>query len=699
MLCRLLGKARAHVVGCAAVLILAQFVLMAAAAQSDPWHIHSPRPGQLIADGQLFVVVSLEAEHELDAKSVQVLLDGRDLSRDVRVRDGRITLLHLQPLGTGTHQVRLTAADVVGTALPVLAWQFEVESQAGAVRAATGGTAGSVPLGFEVSGFSAADARGSHFDGPGQDLRQEPLSSQALTVDARGRYRNVELPVKLHLTSDEASGLQPRNRVQAGLRTEHLTLFVGDNTPSFGELVMSGARTRGLQVRAEAGPVALSVVRGDLQRGIEGRFTVNRPGGGIPADTAAFMPGTFRRGLTAVRLSVGSENSVLFGLHGLKARDDLSSIQLGRDPKENLVVGTDLAMQLWRGRLRLEGGGALSVTTDDISRGPLTKAELDSLADIDAPFDPADFERIITLNASTIPMGPAQIPSALAWHLGGTAALGVHQLEATYQSVGAAFISFGNPFLQTDRQTFTVSDRFQLWQGRLSGNVRYRHYGTPPSTSNPVALLNADMVSGTVSVVPVPRGPRVHLGYRYHGRDRSDGETGVSLSESRTHSYTAGGFHQLRTGGFQHGLSLFWTYSDRTDQVRANTGNTTQTVSAGLNEQLPIPLNLNLQLSWIALDSEALGPLQRLTTFTGKATYRFAEQGVTLSAAVRNAHAQATSFAPTSDRFTFNAGGTYRVFRQMTVELQAGISTYREVGVPQNRYTEQFVTLRHRYSF
>ena len=54
----------------------------------------------------------------------------------------------------------------------------------------------------------------------------------------------------------------------------------------------------------------------------------------------------------------------------------------------------------------------MSLTTQDISTGPLTRAQVDSVfGDVDLPFDPSDYRRILILNASTFPLRPHELSS------------------------------------------------------------------------------------------------------------------------------------------------------------------------------------------------------------------------------------------------------------------------------------------------
>lgn len=655
--------------------------LRAQVAAGPAWQIRSPAPDTLIGEGELFVVVTLRPGTRLDVPTVMLALDGEDVTRQAKVSETSVRLLYTRSLGGGGHELYLTGRNQQGEDLPPLRWSFRVE---GPPRPVAGRTPGRR---FRFSGHSALDTRTSDFSGR-QDLRQEPDHTYAVQVDAEGQYGAFTFPVRVFLTTDEGGRAQPRNRFLVGVRSPHFSLLFGDNTPRYHPLMLNGARTRGLWGEVNVGPLHLSGTRGLLRRGI---------------DPDAFRAGTFARTLTAFRLGLGSERSVRWSLNAVHARDDVDSIIRtddlpGASPMENLVLGSDLRLRFLGGRLQLEGGGAISLTTDDIARGPATKAEIDSLFDANLPVDPASYRWLITLNATTFPLRVDQLTS-VAYYVKGRAAAAGHTLSAAFEHIGEAYASFGNPFLLNDRRSLTLTDRFKILDGKVAGTLRYRHYGTPPRTDVELATLDADMGSAQLVISPWRRPTWFYLSARLHNRSTTADGSADRVTDTRMKTYSVGAYHLLRTGEFQHGLNVAYTFSDRTDAVRPTLDNTTQTFTVGLQEQLPNPVYFNVLVNRLVVRSDDLGALQKLTTFSGRLGYRLPARQLNLSMGVQNTHTAAALFQPVSDRFTFFLNGTYRVRPNMDVELQVGINTYDEDLIEENRYTERYVMLRHRYTF
>ena len=242
---------------------------------------------------------------------------------------------------------------------------------------------------------------------------------------------------------------------------------------------------------------------GIVQRGVQGA----RVSEGFSIDPFSSLPGSYRRTLAAFKLDFGSPRSVQFSINGLKAKDDTSAVNIGQEPLENLVAGSDLKVSLLRDRLQFESGAAMSITTEDISRGASDKSEIDSLFSTDIPIDPSDFDWLITLNPTTVPLRLDKL-SSLAWYASSRASSFGHVLSAEYRSVGSTFFSAGNPYLQSNRNTIRISDRFRHRDGLISGILRYQHYGTPDASSPFGILVSSDLVSGQMNLSPGGDWPR-----------------------------------------------------------------------------------------------------------------------------------------------------------------------------------------------
>ena len=657
---------------------------LAAAEDTDPWIILTPRPDTLIQDGALFVVVNIDESLALDPASTTFYLDGKNLTPQAKVSESGIRFLYTDPLRNGRHEVFISAKNKRGEQLPDLHWSFYTGekpvlpvTQAGPLTRPRSRPA--------ITGQTYIDTRTASFSGR-RSLRQMPEQVFTASVNAEGRYGAFTFPLRLFVTSDQTSSAQPRNRFLFGVRSSYLTVLAGDNAPLFNPTMLNGARVRGGLVELKLKPVYLTVLGGNV------RDRVN---------PTPVLDGTFARNLYAARLSFGSTQSVLFSLTGMKARDDATSIQFRpgtATPMENVVVGSDLDIRFKGGKYRLESGASMSITTQDISRGVATKAEVDSLFETDIPFDPASVSWLITLNGTTVPL-TLQERSSLAWYVRGRASAIGHTLSAHMTSVGSTFFSFGNPFLINDRSSFTIADRFRILGGKLSGTLRFQHYGTPPGKNILLSTLSANTFSGQLIVSPWRSPTWLMIGYRGHNRTSTPDGTDALLTDSKVTTFSMGGYHLFYTGEYQHGINLFVTQANRKDQVRPTFDNTTRTFSLSLNEQFPSPLYFNLHLNYLTVTSANMGTWQKLTTLGGKVGYRMMENRLDLAATIRNAHTAESSLLPRSNRVYAIINGTYQFMQNMSFEVQLGYTAYREANNTNNQWTEPFLVFRHRYIF
>ncbi len=655
-----------------------------AGAQESQWYVQSPTAAQVIDDGQLFVSVHLSGEVALDETSVRVSIDGVDLTKKAKITTSAVRLLYTSDLGPGRHDILVSGALLSGTRLPDLAWHVTIAGNPAAPPRRS-----SLSKRLDFSGKTQIDTRNSDLSGD-RSLRQEPVRSYAVRADAEGQYGAFSFPVKLYLTTDESALAQPRNRIMIGVEGPMFALHGGDYNPRLAPLMLNGARTRGFHGEFHGAGFHVEATVGRLRRGLEGRVL------DVPIEEPLRqVPGTFARNLTAVKLGFGDDRSVLFSITGMKAKDDTASIGFGQNPLENVVLGSDVTARLLNGRLRIESGAAISLTTNDIARGVATKAEIDSLFNTDIPIDPVDFDWLITLNASTVPLRIDKLSSS-AWYLNTRVAVPGHTISAEVRTIGSAYFSAANPFLQSDRRTFTISDRFRLDRGRFTGLLRFQNYGSLPNGGARLKL-RSNLLEGRLNLAVAPDKPRVTTGFRMQWRERGSATDDILASNLRVITTTLGVAHTLRTGSVDHSGNVFYTRTARRDKINTTFDNTTHALSVGVGQRYPKNIHSNLQLTHLIVNySDALGR-QRWTTVAGTVGYRF-HRDAGASVTVQNTRAGATTFSSGSDRLGLILTSSVQVQSNMMIELQAGYDDYSE-DRGTGQYSERFIRLRHRYTF
>ncbi len=665
--------------------LLFVFGVTATRAQDAGWYVQSPTPAQLIDDGQLFVYVAVE-RGALDESSVEVFVDGQNLTEGAKISTESIRLLHSSRLGPGRHEILVTGRLLTGSRLPDLAWHFVVEGSG-----AAGSASPARRRHADFSGKTLIDTRNSDISGL-RELRQEPVRSYAVRADVQGEYGAFRFPVNLYLTTDESSIAQPRNRFSLGVEGPMFALYAGDRNPRISPLLMNGARTRGFHGEFHASVFHAEVTTGRLRRGLESRVLDTPPG-----EPVRELPGTFQRNVTAVKLGFGQPSTMLFEISGLKARDDTSSITFGQSPLENVVLGSDVTARFLRGMIRFQSGAAISLTTNDISRGVSTKAEIDSVFDTDIPFDPRDLDWLITLNPSTVPLRPDKLTST-AWYANTRVSVPGHSISAEIRTVGSAYFSAANPFLQADRRTITLSDRFRLEQGKVSGFVRYQNYQSLPDGGKRLEL-RANLAEARLNVSIRPGLPRITSGLRMQWRQRGETNEQFLASDMRVSTITLGGTQVLRTGEVRHAGRLHYTRTARRDRVNSLFDNTTHAFTIGAGETWPGSFRSDVQLTHLVVNYAGELGRQRWTTAAATVGYRFYRNAAEVAVTVRNTRSGATSLTSASDRFGLMLTSSLNIQHDMRIELQAGYNDYSEDDSATNQYAERFIRLRHTYTF
>lgn len=304
-----------------------------------------------------------------------------------------------------------------------------------------------------------------------------------VNADFRGTTGEWDFRGNVYLTSEEKNYLQPQHRFRASVKSDWLSLEVGDNNPVYPSLIMNGSRVRGFTGALNLGFINVQTSVGETERGIEGALiqtytsdtaplasnvvAINEARHGNPY--GEIEAGTFKRELFAVRPSFGAGENFQWGFTYLHSKDDVGSIEFGTQPQENVVVGTDMMFGLDNQNFMVTSQVAVSIKNSDISPGTITDEQLDSLfSDPDKQDDLQDFKDIknlvsdfITVNQNLGPLNPQEF-SSLAAEAGVRLNYFNNTFNAKYIYRGNEFTSFGNPYTRVDVKGINITDRIGL---------------------------------------------------------------------------------------------------------------------------------------------------------------------------------------------------------------------------------------------
>jgi len=481
--------------------------------------ILSPESGETVTAEDLAVAVSLFfASDAVNRADTRLYLDGIDVTSQAISSDDMILYSPKnfgRPLNLGTHFLRVELRDTSGNIYHT------------------------VEEGFSLSTASAIEAAAEQFrvnaDGRAE-LRNESLVAGTANyargeLRVRSSYRNVNFGGTLYLDNQDKPDRQPQNRFSIFGETSFLRLQGGDSYPTFPSLFMSGKRIRGFAGNLTLGFFNLDVTAGQGTRSIEGTVdsTVGVNSQVVPSlpnttklvrDTIYdyFTQGTYARNFLAVRPSFGSGENFQLGFTYLRAKDDLGSIKYGITPYDNVVAGSDLLLAFDDQRVKLQAQASVALSNKDITEGNFTDADYDSLEAQNEDLGKAlkkirpIAEKIITVNANLFPTNPvgSDLPG-VAFESMLSLNYFNNFVQAGFYRRGAAYLTLGNEYLQTDIQGFIVSDRIRMFQNRAFLSVSYeqKHDNTANTKPETVTFSN---LNTSVTVLP-SKLPGFTIGY------------------------------------------------------------------------------------------------------------------------------------------------------------------------------------------
>jgi len=629
-------------------------------AEQEAILVFSPLPGAKVQFDDVMVAASLFNIDSVDIATVKVYLNGRDVTAGSEI-SADLVLYEPLSISPGVHQIKIEVKMPDDRLLGSRTWSFETARQ----------------LVEEVERVEREFTyRGRINGGYSYDRIDEsdPLAISQTTAAFSGQWRTVNFKTDMKLTTEENPFKQARNRYRFNLNVgKYLSLKLGDFNSRISRFTLDGKRVRGLDADLKLGVINLHVVKGELDRSIQGRYN---------ADEALFLDRilvtqnpvdstkhdftyrlsrkgyAFRKDVFAARLSFGNAKSAQIGFNLLKAKDDINSVdrtindakisidqdssgvfplaigmgtytysQLdnainsaasegygldlldrsswsGETPQDNVVIGSDIKLSLFKRKFNMEGGWAFSMLNRDIWEGAISLAEMDTLIDEDIDNsiageldlgqlpDPAEFENIFVINQNMIPLIPVDptivemepikavlsMPS-LSYNFKTTANILSNRVTLEYVKVGPEFNSLGNPYIQKNIRQYTASDRIGLFRNRLLLNLMYKHQDDDIlRTVTHVTTTNT--LTANVGIYPGAGLPSIVVSYRNQDRDngkenldtvRTDLEANIIELEdfrdwTNTKNISVGISHRIDVSGLNNSIAVTYIILDREDQ-------------------------------------------------------------------------------------------------------------------------------------
>ena len=280
--------------------------------------ILSPEPDAEINPDDAVIALSLFNIPDVDSASIRLVVDGKDVTEQAEISGGIVTYIPKR-FKKGIHSVQLTLSMLDGTPIKPISWTFSV----------LGGLAiaGNVDYRGDISARYLNEYVGENFLNVGELRGNAEVSVDFGKVKTSFRQTTRDNPYR-----------QPLNRFSTALQFgEFLDIRMGDFYRSISPYTLDGRRVRGLSIDIDLKFVRLEVIQGQLNRKVQHLNKMNGalllPSNPGKVDTLGQLlftmdraGYTFDREITLARLSIDLFSKFQMGVHIMKAKDDINSV-------------------------------------------------------------------------------------------------------------------------------------------------------------------------------------------------------------------------------------------------------------------------------------------------------------------------------------------------------------------------------------
>jgi hypothetical protein len=464
--------------------------------------ILSPDADETVSADELVIAAYLMGVgSDFDFSRSKLLIDGNNVTSMVEFADGVITF---SPRGirSGPHNIEINLYDAQDNMIGRKEWSFK----------ASGTT----------EALTSANYRGSAFlDERYQDIYNIGDNFLRVGSEFSGRFSRLDASARLLLSSEESSKRQPVNRYSLNLRynlSTYNNLYVrgGDFTPVYNPLTFYNKRVRGIQTGLQLGFFQFDFVYGQTNRAINGstrqETSPDTTLDGQSVVATLIEGGTYAEKIMALRPGFRLGSHATWNLNLLNAKEDPKSIRYGDNPKESLIVGTDLNLNFDQRRILFDASVQASMANTNAAGVEITWDTLTSVnPDLkDNNLAKSMFNLLKSTGFLSVTQGLSPYPS-MGLNLEATLRYFGNDLQLKYENVAKNFATPGNPYLLKDLAGFYVNDYLKILNNQLFLNLFYNNFKQDKSYDK-LSTTNQEL-GATVSYFPVGNIPSFTIGY------------------------------------------------------------------------------------------------------------------------------------------------------------------------------------------
>jgi hypothetical protein len=665
-------------------------------AQDVNWQVLSPLPNTSIAISELFISVSVDERYTISpVEPAYVFLDDKKVSGNLKISGNKLHMLYPGKLYSGKHKLLVDVYIEQLKKREHIEWEFSLRTQFEDAVPATNPNNTAVSL----SGSLVLDSRQESISGPGQALRQEPNETRTVTLDAAVKYKDAVMPIRLFATTNNQYALQSMNYMQIGFINKWLEVEAGDLNPNTDPLVLSGIRVRGVKTMFKYRANSLQLYYGQMNKPSEGSIESYLPGSGIvPAnlvnDSQYINPGTYKRMMIAARLEMGDRREIFkIGMTAFKAKDDTGSIRYGVLPKDNIAGGIDAMLKLFRKKVTIHTGIAASVLTNDISNGVIDKEALDTTFNIKIDFEPKNYEKLIILNASTVPT-VLTTPDFISHFSRLNFKNKYQQFSFEYRKNGALYNSLGSPFLRNNYEGFSVGEKFWLLKKKLTFGLNYQNYSNNLNNSLP-SKVYTNAYRANLFIYIKSAWPTLYLNYMYQDRSGRSHNPAILGVDDILNNYMVNLGYGRNFWNIDHHLSLMLNASERRDRLRPDNQFNSYNAMVSLNESFGKKYGIQASYGKMIITGNADMRISNVTTYNLGFDWQIKPQKYFTSISLSNTNTLPTALATQSYRLSTILRFGYKFYRGMELNAEGGYQPFRDQNVSANNYNEAYFYIRY----
>ncbi len=494
----------------------------------------SPQENEVLDPDEVFLAFSIPLDIERPEKwRYRITIDGIDQSAKLQ-QEGHVISFLPGSVRSGRHIVSFKVYNPDGILVGQKQFEFRISD---------------IP-----SNKKAFSYKGSLFlDNRVQTIAQNNLNYTRGGLRLKFNYQKFQFNTRLLINSNESTKRQPLNVYSARLKymfsyKYYLYLWGGDVFPNYDPLVLQGRRIRGFSVGLFSRFFDLDYTQGQSLRAIEGKID--------PLTQKILSPGTYQQNFRSIRPQFNFGSHFSWALNLVNGKDAISSIKYGDNPKEYLILGTTMDLNLHNRRIMIHSSIQAGIKNVD-AQG---EVEFDTLA-ATLELNESDkklAKRLVDLFTKpgflTLTPGLAPLP-AFAFNIDARFNYFNNNLVISYKNIDGNYYTPGNPFLLKDISGIFINDYLRFFNNRIFMNIFYNAYQT--NISQDKAKTKSTDIGASIAVMPQSNVPSVSLTYMNYNR-KNDIAADDSLfipEDNATQSIGLSSSYQFFTGEIKNTLS------------------------------------------------------------------------------------------------------------------------------------------------